>query len=81
MGKEVNLTEIKTDVKNIGNQFNLVKDLPLVFYIPTNQNIGKGGVVPLELWCSMKFDRFVIKKGTKTKVWEGEFATFYSKWL
>ena len=58
VGKEVNLTVIKTDVKDIGNKFNLVKDLPLVFYIPTNQKIGKGGVVPLQLWCSMKFDRY-----------------------
>ena len=49
-------------MKDIGNKFNLVKDLPLVFYIPTNQNIGKGGVVPLQLWCSMKFDRYISKK-------------------
>ena len=66
IGKEVNLTEIKTDVKDIGNKFNLVKDLPLVFYIPTNQNIGKGGVVPLQLWCSMKFDRYNFSKNCTT---------------
>ena len=66
VGKEVNLTVIKTDVKDIGNKFNLVKDLPLVFYIPTNQKIGKGGVVPLQLWCSMKFDRYNFSKNCTT---------------